>query len=352
MLSAFFIDRPKFAFVISIVITLAGVIALIRLPVAEFPDISPPQVRVTASYPGASAQVVEETVAAPIEAQVNGVDDMMYMSSTSANDGSYVLNVTFEIGTDPDIAAVNVQNRVALALPSLPEEVSRRGVSTKKQSTNMLMVVNLFSPGQTYDAIFLSNYAAINLRDAIVRLPGVGDATIMGSLDYGMRIWLDPDRLTALGLSTQDVIAALRDQNVQVAAGQIGAEPAPAADEADVLALIEQTARRARVGRRCRPPPGRPDRGGGPAAGGGGPRRQRGRTRTGGGGSGVRREKRRRRGRPPANHQQADLRRGGCLHPLPFHPRGGFHGPQRDPERLRSDAGGRGSPDSGGQSPL
>ena len=227
MLSAFFIDRPKFAFVISIVIALAGLLALIQLPVAEFPDISPPQVQVTASYPGASAEVVEETVAAPIEAQVNGVDDMTYMSSTSANDGSYVLNVTFEIGTDPDIAAVNVQNRVALAVPQLPEEVSRRGVSTRKQSTNMLLVVNLYSPGGTYDEIFLSNYAAINLRDAIVRLPGVGDAEILGALDYGMRIWLDPDRLTALRLSTQDVIDAIRDQNIQVAAGQIGAAPAP-----------------------------------------------------------------------------------------------------------------------------
>jgi len=227
MLSAFFIDRPKFAFVISIVISLAGLIGLTQLPVAEFPDISPPQVQVTAAYPGASAQVVEETVAAPIEAQVNGVDDMLYMSSTSANDGSYVLNVTFAVGTDPDIAAVNVQNRVALALPQLPEEVSRRGVSTKKQSTNMLLVVNLYSPGGTFDEIFLSNFAAINLRDAIVRLPGVGDAAILGALDYGMRIWLDPDRLTALGLSTQDVINAIRDQNVQVAAGQIGAAPAP-----------------------------------------------------------------------------------------------------------------------------
>ncbi|NBC31386.1 MAG: multidrug efflux RND transporter permease subunit [Alphaproteobacteria bacterium] len=227
MLSAFFIERPKFAFVISIVISLAGLIAVTRLPIAEFPDISPPQVQVTASYPGASAEVVEETVAAPIEAQVNGVDDMVYMSSTSANDGSYTLNVTFEVGTDPDIAAVNVQNRVALAIPQLPEEVSRRGVSTKKQSTNMLLVVNLYSPDETYDAIFLDNYARINLRDALVRLPGVGEAQVLGGLEYGMRIWLDPDRLTALGLNTTEIIDAIRDQNVQVAAGQIGAQPAP-----------------------------------------------------------------------------------------------------------------------------
>ena len=227
MLSAFFIDRPKFAFVISIVISLAGLISLTQLPIAEFPEISPPQVRVTASYPGASAEVVEQTVAAPIEAQVNGVDDMIYMSSTSANDGSYTLNVTFEVGTDPDIAAVNVQNRVALAMPQLPEEVSRQGVETKKQSTNMLLIVNLYSPDNTFDAIFLENYARINLRDALVRLQGVGEAEVLGGLEYGMRIWLDPDRLTALQLSTTDVINAIRDQNVQVAAGQIGAQPAP-----------------------------------------------------------------------------------------------------------------------------
>ncbi|MEM7169742.1 MAG: multidrug efflux RND transporter permease subunit [Pseudomonadota bacterium] len=225
MFSAFFIDRPKFAFVISIVITLAGLIAIQAISVAQFPDITPPQVQVTANYPGASADVVEQTVAAPIEAQVNGVDDMIYMSSSSSNSGTYTLNVTFAVGTDPDIASVNVQNRVALATPQLPEEVSREGVSVKKQSTNMLLVINLVSPNKTYDALFLSNYASINIRDALVRVQGVGDAQILGALDYGMRIWLDPNRMTALGLSTTDVVDAIRDQNIQASAGQLGAPP-------------------------------------------------------------------------------------------------------------------------------
>ncbi len=227
MLASFFIDRPKFAFVISIVITLAGIIALLQLPVAQFPPITPPVVQVTASFPGASAEVVEATVAAPIEAQVNGVENMLFMSSTSANDGSYSLQVTFAVGTDPDINSVNVQNRVALATPQLPEEVTRQGVSVRQQSTEMLLIINLTSPDNTYDALFLSNYASINLRDPIARIAGVGDARIMGALDYGMRIWLDPDRLTSLGLTANDVVGAIRQQNVQVAAGQIGAPPAP-----------------------------------------------------------------------------------------------------------------------------
>ena len=225
MFSAFFIDRPKFAFVISIVLSLAGLIALAALPVAEFPEISPPQVQVTTSFPGASSEVVEATVAAPIETEVNGVDDMLYMSSTSANDGSYTLAVTFAVGTDPDIAAVNVQNRVTQALPSLPEEVTRQGVNTQKQSTNMLLVINLFSPNDTYDMIFLSNYATINIRDAMARLPGVGDAQVLTDFPYGMRIWMDPDRMSSLGLTTTDVANAIREQNVQAAAGQIGAPP-------------------------------------------------------------------------------------------------------------------------------
>ena len=225
MLSAFFIDRPKFAFVISIVICLAGMISLGVIPVSEFPEISPPQVQVTAVYPGANAEVVETTVAAPIETEVNGVDDMIYMSSSSNNDGSYSLTVTFAVGTDPDIAAVNVQNRVALATPGLPEEVARQGVKVEKASTNMLMVVNLVSPENTYDQIFLSNYASINVRDALVRLAGVGRADILGAFDYGMRIWLDPDRMTSLDLTTTDVVNAISDQNVQVAAGRIGAPP-------------------------------------------------------------------------------------------------------------------------------
>ncbi len=226
MFSAFFIDRPKFAFVISIVITLAGLICLQALPIAEFPQVTPPVVRVSASYPGANAQVVEETVAQPIESQVNGVEGMIYMSSKSANDGSYVLNVTFEVGVDGDIAQVNVQNRVTQATPKLPEEVKRQGVNVKKQSTSMLLVVNLYSPNETYDGLFLSNYASINIRDVLVRIPGVSDVDILGGQDYSMRVWLQPDRMAAKGISTTDVYNAIREQNVQVAAGKIGQSPA------------------------------------------------------------------------------------------------------------------------------
>ncbi len=225
MFSAFFIDRPKFAFVISIIITLAGLISIYSIPVAEYPDITPPQVQVSTSYPGANAATVQESVATPIEAQVNGVDDMIYMSSTSANDGSYVLTVTFEVGTDPDIAAVNVQNRVAIATSQLPEEVTRQGVVTQKQSTSMLLVINLISPESTLDSLFLSNYASINIQDRLSRINGVGSVSQFGALDYGMRIWLDPDRLTTLELTTADIANAIRAQNIQATAGQLGAPP-------------------------------------------------------------------------------------------------------------------------------
>ena len=225
MFSAFFIDRPKFAFVISIVITLAGLIAISAIPVAEFPDIAPPQVQVSTSYPGASAAVVQESVAAPIEAQVNGVDDMLYMSSTSANDGSYQLTVTFAVGTDPDIAAVNVQNRVSIANAQLPQDVTRQGITTRKQSPNMLMVVNLTSPDGSRDGLFLSNYASIYIQDVLSRINGVGSVSQFGALDYGMRVWLDPDRLTSLQLTSSDIKNAIEAQNVQATAGQLGAPP-------------------------------------------------------------------------------------------------------------------------------
>ena len=228
MLPQFFIGRPKFAFVISILITLAGVISLTVLPVAEFPDISPPTVSVSAVYPGANAGVVESTVAVPIESQVNGVDDMMYMSSTSSDSGSYSLTVTFQIGTDPDIAAVNVQNRAALANAQLPSEVAAQGINVKKASTSMLMIVNVYSPNKTYDSTFLSNYVSINIADAMVRLDGVGDASIFGERPYSMRIWLDPDRLAGYDLTSDDVIVAIAGQNIQATAGAIGAPPAPA----------------------------------------------------------------------------------------------------------------------------
>jgi HAE1 family hydrophobic/amphiphilic exporter-1 len=226
MFSAFFIGRPKFAFVISIVITIAGLVAMGALPIALYPELTPPQVQVTASYPGADAETISDTVAGPLESKVNGVENMIYMSSNSANDGSYTLTVSFKVGSDPDMNTVNVQNRVSQALPQLPEEVRRQGVTTTKQSTNMLLVVNLFSPNGTYDTLFLNNYANINITDNLARVDGVGSAQILGVQDYAMRIWLNPEKLAALGLTTDDVTAAIRDQNVQVAAGQVGGSPA------------------------------------------------------------------------------------------------------------------------------
>jgi len=211
--------------VISIVITIAGLIAIKVIPVAQFPDIVPPQVQVTASYPGAGASVVEDTVAQPIESQVVGVDNMLYMKSTSGNDGSYTLTVSFAVGTDPDINTVNVQNRVSLAEAKLPDEVKRAGVSVKKKSSALLQVVNIYSPDQRYDALFLSNYATINVLDNLKQVRGVGDAFLFGGLEYSMRLWLETDRLTSLGITPNDIIQALRAQNIQAAAGRIGAQP-------------------------------------------------------------------------------------------------------------------------------
>ena len=225
MISDTFIKRPRLAAVISIVITIAGLVSLARLPIAQFPDIVPPQVSVTASYPGASAEAVESAVAQPIEDAVIGVDDMIYMKSTSGSDGSYNLSVSFAVGTDPDIAAVNVQNRLALAEPLLPEDVRRNGVSVKKQSSALLMTASFYSESGEHDALFLSNYVRLNILDALKRVPGVGDVTMFGPRDFAMRVELDVDRLTSLGLTPADVIAAIRAQNVQAAIGRLGAQP-------------------------------------------------------------------------------------------------------------------------------
>ena len=237
MLARFFISRPVLACVVSIVIVLLGAIAAGLLPVAEYPNVTPPMIRVSAYYPGANAQVVADTVAAPIEQQVNGVEKMMYMSSQSNNDGSYTLDVTFEIGADINMAQVLVQNRVAIAQPSLPDVVKNIGVTTKKQAADILLAISLYSEdnpetGQPYyDQLYLSNYATIQLKDAIARLEGVGDAFVMGQQDYSMRIWLDPDQLQARGMTVGDVIRVLREQNVQVAAGRIGQPPVPAGQD-------------------------------------------------------------------------------------------------------------------------
>jgi multidrug efflux pump subunit AcrB len=227
MFSRFFINRPIFASVLSIVITLAGGIALFTLPIAQYPDIAPPTVEVSASYPGANAQVVADTVAAPIEQQVNGVEGMIYMSSQCTNDGSYSLTVTFKPGSDLNIAQVLVQNRESLAEPILPDLVKRRGISVKKKSPNVLLIVNLFSTNDNRTSLELSNYATIQIRDELSRLPGVGDITYLGQRDYSMRLWLDPQKLTAYNLNAQDVIQAVQGQNIQVAAGQIGQPPTP-----------------------------------------------------------------------------------------------------------------------------
>lgn len=224
-ISSYFISRPVAANVIAILTVLFGLVAVVNLPVERYPNITPPTIQVTASYPGANARVLSETVASVVEQQINGVERMLYMSSTSSSNGSYALTVTFEVGTDLDQAQVLVQNRVALAEPLLPSEVRQQGLSVKKQSTNILLVASLISPDKSFDSLFLSNYANLRLRDELSRVPGVGEVTVSGSGAYSMRIWVDPTRLEARGLTFQDLLAQLRQQNIQVAAGQIGQPP-------------------------------------------------------------------------------------------------------------------------------
>lgn len=225
MLSRFFIKRPKFALVISIILTLAGAIALTQLPIAEYPKISPPSVSVSAFYTGASAETVEQAIADPIESSINGVENMIYMSSKSANDGSYSLSVTFDVGTDPDMAQVNVQNRVTQIESKLPQEVRAVGVTVKKRSPDLLMVLNFYSPDGHFDDKFLINYINLNVKDQLARVQGISDVSVIGGGEFAMRVWLDPEKMANLGLTTSDIYSALAEQNVQVAVGKVGAPP-------------------------------------------------------------------------------------------------------------------------------
>jgi len=238
----FFVDRPIFAAVLSILIFTAGAIALPLLPISEYPDVVPPSVQVRAAYPGANPKVIAETVATPLEEAINGVEDMMYMKSVAGSDGVLLLTVTFKPGTDVDLAQVDVQNRVSQALPRLPEDVRRLGVATQKVSRSSLtMVVHLTSPDSRYDMVYLRNYATLHIKDELARIPGVGSALVFGAGDYAMRIWLDPDQVAARGLTAGDVVRAVREQNVQVSAGQLGAPPMPGA--ADFLVSINAQGR-------------------------------------------------------------------------------------------------------------
>ena len=225
MFSRFFIDRPIFAMVISIIIVLSGLLALKTISVAQFPPITPPVVQVTATFPGANAEVLEATVTTPLEEEINGVDNLLYISSKSSNSGQVILTMTFAVGTDPDIAQVNVQNKVARAAPKLPSEVTKQGIQVKKQSTNILLFITLFSPENVLDDLFVSNYATLQLRNRLLRLPGIGEVMLFGAREYSMRIWLNPDRMASLGITSSEVIQAIREQNIQVAAGYIGQMP-------------------------------------------------------------------------------------------------------------------------------
>src|SRR5215217_5567355 len=225
--SRFFIDRPIFAAVLSIVIFIAGLIAMLSLPISEYPDVVPPSIVVRAIYPGANPRVLSEAVATPLEEQINGVENMLYMSSQATSDGVLTLTVTFRVGTDVDLAQVQVQNRVSQALPRLPDEVRQLGVTTVKSSPNFIMVVHLVSPDNRYNEVYLRNYGLLQIKDVIGRIPGVGQVQIFGGGDYAMRVWLDPGKVAARGLTASDIVSSIREQNVQVAAGVVGAPPMP-----------------------------------------------------------------------------------------------------------------------------
>src|SRR5436190_11703530 len=224
-ISHFFIDRPIFAAVIAIVFVIIGGVSFFRLPVAQYPEIAPPTINVTGQYPGASADIVASTVVAPVEEQINGVENMLYMSSNSTADGRFAIAVTFDLGTNLDIAQVQVQNRVAIAQPRLPADVRQVGVTVTKSSPDLMMVVHLYSPDKSRDPLFISNYASVEVTDQLNRIYGVGGITVFGARDYSMRVWLDPDRVYALGLTTGDVVTALQGQNVQVASGVLNQPP-------------------------------------------------------------------------------------------------------------------------------
>src|SRR6476646_5930909 len=227
MFAKFFILRPVLSNVLAIVLVLIGAVAVFTLPISQYPNIVPPTVQVTTRYPGASAQTVIDAVALPIELQVNGVENMIYMQSTSASDGTYTLTVTFEIGTDLDFAQVLVQNRVTAALAALPQAVQAQGVTVQKKSTAILQIVTLTSPDNRYDSLYMSNFASINLVSQIARLPGVGNVNVFGVGEYAMRIWLDPQKLHAFGLVPEDVVLAIKQQSQDVTAGQVGIPPVP-----------------------------------------------------------------------------------------------------------------------------